>query len=55
MHAAYVARDKGVVGRVNWQLLTHVLNSFTGHYKDGPTKIGVTQRNGKPETNLGLG
>ena len=32
MHAAYVAEDKGAVGRVNWQFLPHALNSFTGHY-----------------------
>jgi hypothetical protein len=31
MHAAYVAKDKGVVGRVNWQFLPRALKSFTGH------------------------
>ena len=35
MHAAYVAKDKGVVGRVNWQFLPRVLKSFTGHYWSG--------------------
>ena len=40
MHAAYVAKDKGVVGRVNWRFLPRVLKSFTGHYKSGPTTIG---------------
>ena len=42
MHAAYVAKDKGVVGRVNWQFLPRALKSFTGHYKSGPTTIGFT-------------
>ena len=55
MHATYVVKDKGVVGRVNWQLLAHVLKSFTGHYKSGPTAIGVTRRAGEPETDLGSG
>ena len=41
-HATYVAKDKGVVGRVNWQLLARALKSFTGHYKRGPTMIGFT-------------
>ena len=55
MHATYVAKDKGVVGRVNWQLLAHALKSFTGHYKSGPTTIGVTRRAGEPQTDMGLG
>ena len=50
MHAAYVAKDKGVVGRVNWQFLPRALKSFTGHYWSGPTTIGFTPRAGKPET-----
>ena len=50
MYAAYVAEDKGVVGRVNWQLLPRALKSFMGHYKSGPTKIGFTRHVGKPET-----
>ena len=41
MHAAYIASDKDVVGRVNWQLPACALKSLTGHYKDDPTKIGV--------------
>jgi hypothetical protein len=45
-----VAEDKGTVGRVNWQLPARALKSFTGHYKNGPTTIGVAQRAGKPET-----
>ena len=36
MHAAYMAKDKGVVGRVNWQFLPRALKSFTGHYKERP-------------------
>jgi hypothetical protein len=55
MHVAYVAKDKSVVGRVNWQLLTHALKSFTGHYKDGPTEIGVTRCTGEPKTDLDIG
>ena len=35
MHVAYVAKDKGVVGRVNWQFVPRVLKSFTGHYWSG--------------------
>ena len=52
MPAAYMAKDKGVVGRVDWQLLTHSLKSFTGHYKDGPTEIGVMRCTGEAETGL---
>ena len=52
MHAAYVAKDKGVVGRVNWQFLPRALKSFTGHYWSGPTTIGFTRRVGKPESRL---
>jgi len=44
MHVAYMAKDKILVGRVNWQLLAHALKSFTGHYKGGPTAIGVRRR-----------
>jgi hypothetical protein len=50
MHAAYVAKDKGMVGRVNWQFLPRALKSFTGHCKDGPTTIGYTRHTGKTET-----
>ena len=42
MHATYMAEDKGVVGRVNWQFLPRALKSFTGHYKSGPTTVGFT-------------
>ena len=47
MHAACVAEDKGVVGRVNWQFLPRALKSFTGHYKNDPTVVGFTRRAGK--------
>ena len=50
MHAAYVAKDKGVAGRVNWQFLPRASKSFMGHFWSGPTTIGFTQRTGKPET-----
>ena len=50
MHAAYVAKDKGVVGRVNCQFLPCALKSFTGHYWSGPTIIVFTRRAEKPET-----
>jgi hypothetical protein len=50
MHAAYVAGDKGVVGRVNWQLLARALKSFMGHYKSGPTTVGVTRWAEEPGT-----
>ena len=50
MHATYMAKDKGVVGRVNWQFLPRALKSFTGHYWSGPTTIGFTQHAGKTET-----
>ena len=52
MHAAYVAKDKGVVGRVNWQFLPRALKSFTGHYWSGPTTIGFTRCAEKPESRL---
>ena len=53
IHAAYVAMDKSVVERVNWQLLARALKSFTSHYKRGPTIIGVTRRMEDSETSPG--
>ena len=47
MHAAYVAKDKGVVGRVNLRFPLRALKSFTGHYWSGPTTIGFIRRMGK--------
>ena len=41
MHAAYVAEDKGVVGRVNWQFLFRVLKSFMGHYWSAPPLLAL--------------
>ena len=53
MHAAYVAKDKGMVGRVNWRFLPRALKSFMGHYWSDPTTIGFRRRMGKPETGPG--
>ena len=50
MHAAYVAKDKGMVGRVNWQFLLPALKSFMGHYQGGPTTTGFTRHAEKSET-----
>ena len=55
MHVAYVAKDKSVLGRVNWQLLTRPLKSFTRRYKGGPTAVGITRHAGESEADLGLG
>ena len=52
MHATYVPQDKSVVGRVNWQFLPRALKSFTGHYKGGPTAIGVTRCTREPKIDL---
>ena len=53
MHAAYMAKDKGVVGRVNWQLLIRALKPFAGHYKSGTTMIGITRAMEEPKTGRG--
>ena len=50
MHEAYVAKDKGVVGIVNWKFLPRALKSFTGHYQGGPITIGFTRCAEKSET-----